>query len=223
MKPLLNTLAIAALLSPCLAQSAPEQTPISKKRLSVYQTDLICPAARHIGCGSAAKPLLLELERDAHVDEAWLNRAGTVVAVVWKEPRTTKKRTEIIQSVFKEQNVRELKGEAREQALKGFLSGNGWYRGAAVDRLSEEEAVIMAARLVRKMRALISVPEEKASALQQAFTAVLARKLTNGATQDPSETHAEILKICRQHFDEKEIAVLQQAYDKGTFSHLRDD
>src|SRR5207249_3818511 len=90
-----------------------------RSELSIDQTDLVCPAARHIGCGSAAKPLLLELERDAHVDEAWLNRAGTVVAVVWKEPRTTKQRTEIIQSVFKEQNVRELKGEAREQALKG--------------------------------------------------------------------------------------------------------
>src|SRR6266550_2309017 len=37
-----------------------------------------------IGCGSASKPILLDLERQAGVLEAWLNRAGTIIAVVWK-------------------------------------------------------------------------------------------------------------------------------------------
>src|SRR5262252_1882246 len=47
-----------------------------------YKAPLVCPAAPHIGCGSASKPLLLELERSDVVSEAWLNRARTVMAIL---------------------------------------------------------------------------------------------------------------------------------------------
>jgi len=53
-------------------------------RISVFKAPLFCPAAPQIGCGSASKPILLDLERQAGVLEAWLNRAGTIIAVVWK-------------------------------------------------------------------------------------------------------------------------------------------
>src|SRR5207249_11618195 len=53
-------------------------------RISVFKAPLVCPAAPQIGCGSASKPILLDLERQAGVHEAWLNRAGTIIAVVWK-------------------------------------------------------------------------------------------------------------------------------------------
>src|SRR6266481_10218434 len=55
----------------------------SKKDVSVYQVPWRCPAAQQIGCGSHAKPVLLELEQNPGVSEAWLNRQGTAVAVVW--------------------------------------------------------------------------------------------------------------------------------------------
>jgi hypothetical protein len=214
----LRTLFLSSLLLSSLSQSAEIQ--VAKQRISLYQVELVCPAVSEIGCGSAAKPLLMELERDPHIDEAWLNRAGTIVAVVWKETSPKKQRFEIVQSALKK--VRELKGEAREQGLKGFLSGNGWYRGAAVDRLSEEEASVISARLVRKMGHLVVLPDEKAKALQQGFTAVLTRKLTKGEPDDESQTYDQLLNICREHLDEKDIVILQQAHDKGAFSHLRD-
>src|SRR5204862_6491220 len=52
--------------------------------VSFYRVQLVCPAAPQIGCGSAAKPLLLELERQPGVAEAWLNRTGTILAIVPK-------------------------------------------------------------------------------------------------------------------------------------------
>src|SRR6267154_1451094 len=58
---------------------------IDPGRVSFYEVPLVCPAAPQIGCGSAAKPLLLELERSDVVSEAWLNRAGTIMAIVWSE------------------------------------------------------------------------------------------------------------------------------------------
>ena len=79
----MRTLFLSGLLLPSLSQSAEIQ--VAKQRISLYQAELVCPAVSQIGCGSAAKPLLLELERDPHIAEAWLNRAGTIVAVVWKE------------------------------------------------------------------------------------------------------------------------------------------
>lgn len=54
-------------------------------RIDFYQVSLRCRAAPGLGCGSRAKPLLLELERNPAVAEAWLNRAGTLVAVVRKD------------------------------------------------------------------------------------------------------------------------------------------
>ena len=86
------------------------------------------------------------------------------------------------------------------------------------DRLSEEEAVINAAKLVRKIRELISVTDEKAKTLQHEFTAVLARKLTQGGSRE--ETEAALMKVCQQHLEEKDIAILHEAHQSGAFSHL---
>lgn len=56
----------------------------AKKDVNVYEVPWVCPAAQQIGCGSHSKPVLLELEKNLGVSEAWLNRQGTAVAVVWK-------------------------------------------------------------------------------------------------------------------------------------------
>jgi len=202
------------------AQSGPA---IRKDRVSIYPIDLICPAAREIGCGSAAKPLLLELEQAPGIGEAWLNRSGTLIAVVWKEDSKRSERTEVVRSVLKKEKIRELKGGSRELTLQSFLAGNGWYRGSAVDRLSEEEAGIISARLVRKMRELIEITEEKAKVMQTAFQKVLTQKLTSGEPATPDETHDALLKICHEQLGEKEIGILKDAYEKGVFFRLRDE
>ncbi len=60
--------------------------------MSIFQVSLQCPAAPQIGCGSSAKPILLQLEHDSAVREAWLNRTGTLIAVVWKSEPTSEAR-----------------------------------------------------------------------------------------------------------------------------------
>jgi len=47
--------------------------------ITFYDVPLVCGAAPAIGCGSRAKPLLIDLERQSAIKEAWLNRAGTIV------------------------------------------------------------------------------------------------------------------------------------------------
>src|SRR5205807_2236072 len=104
----------------------------------------------------------------------------------------------------------ELNGAARKKALTDFLSGKGWFRGSDVDRLSEEEAGIMAGRVMRKIRSVITFTDEKAKVLQDQSTEIFKRRLT-GQLPDGSSPREEILKILRQHLSEKEVSVLEEA------------
>src|SRR5215475_10838320 len=64
-------------------------------KVTLYQVPWRCPAAPQIGCGSHAKPILLRLENYPGVSEAWLNRQGTVLAVIWKADLDSKTRRSI--------------------------------------------------------------------------------------------------------------------------------
>src|SRR2546430_17700047 len=76
---LMSALAYATLAS--AAENAAAATP---DRISVFKVPLVCPAAPQMGCGSASKPILLDLECQTGVLEAWLNRAGTIISAVWQ-------------------------------------------------------------------------------------------------------------------------------------------
>src|SRR5215471_14840387 len=81
----------------------------TERDASVFQVPWQCPAAPAIGCGSHAKPILLQLERDASVREAWLNRRGTMVAVVWN-PDAKKRARREVEKTLKEQKASKLSG-----------------------------------------------------------------------------------------------------------------
>jgi hypothetical protein len=185
---------------------------LSAKRLSFYEVPLVCPAAPQIGCGSASRPILLGLESQSSVSQAWLNRAGTVIAVVWAEGSAVRDRGMVLRGVLKESGIsaKELKGAPRKQALKSFQSESGWYRGAEVDRLSEEEAGVMATRRVGKIQEKVALSPDKVQALREGFTGALKRRLISQASRE--DTKQEMLKICREHLDEKEMAVLLDAF-----------
>lgn len=76
----LTVLAIAGLF--CAGNARAENKKVlPPDRVSIYQVSLVCPAAPQIGYGTRAKPVLLALERETTVAEAWLNRAGTLMAI----------------------------------------------------------------------------------------------------------------------------------------------
>ena len=140
-----------------------------------YQVPLMCHAAPGIGCGSRSKPVLLDLESNSTVKEAWLDRAGKTLAIVWKDGVAATHRTIAVMAVRKAHNLsaEELSGGARATALASFRSGGGWHRGADVDRLSEEEAGIIANRLVRRVTATAPTISTKAELLQPIITEII--------------------------------------------------
>ena len=168
----IKTYLLAGLMSGLLyapLASAGESNTAPPDRVSLFKVPLQCLAAPQIGCGSRAKPILLELKRTSSVSEAWLNRAGTRIAVVWKPESNAEARGNVA-TKLQEQNATEIRGESRDEDLKDFSSGEGWYRGADVDRLSEEEAGIIAARLVRRVQAKVEVSAETAKTLETGLT-----------------------------------------------------
>jgi hypothetical protein len=202
-----NLIAVLAsgLLYPPLAGAAENAATRSPDQISVFKAPLVCPAAPQIGCGSASKPILLDLEKQTGVAEAWLNRAGTIIAVVWKPDANAEARSHVAEEL-KEDRATEMQGTSRDEAVKDFLSGKGWYHAADVDRLSEEEADIIAARLVRWVQAKTGLPKDKAQAMQRAFSNTLRKDLT-GKSTGPNRLEA----IARQYLDGEQIKILKQA------------
>jgi len=204
MKSILTTFAVGGLLCCTSARAADgccsnsttqDKTPpknVSPALVSIFQVPLRCLAAPQIGCGPLAKPVLLELERDPSVSEAWLNRTGTEIAIVWEVGSRAKARRSVA-TKLKEHEAVEIKGKPREKATAEFLSGNGWYRGADVDRLSEEEAGTIAARWVRRVEAKTTLSKEKAEALHSALTEALKERLTT-MSKEKTEALTDTLK-----------------------------
>lgn len=134
--------------------------------VSFYEAPLVCHAAPSIGCGSKAKFLLVDLEKynDA-VEGAWLNKTGTVVAVKWNTKIEADKKAEIIKTVSTNHNI-ELTTLAQTKTTdfaKTFPNSSEWYKGKEVDKLSKEEAGIIAKNTIAsyKEKQLIKPSFEK--------------------------------------------------------------
>ena len=192
-----------------LLASAAENKSATPDRISVFKAPLVCPAAPQIGCGIASKPILLGLEQQPGVLEAWLNRAGTIIAVVWKTDANAETRGHVA-AELKEDRATEMQGTSRDEAVKDFLSRKGWYHGADVDRLSEEEASIIAARLVRWVQAKTGLPKDKAEAMQRAFSDLLRKDLT-GESARQKQKPPRLTDVARDYLNPEQIRVLKEA------------
>lgn len=113
---------------------------------------------------------------------------------------------------------KELEGEERAAALKEFQSGSGWHRGAQASRLSEQEAGILAARLVRRVQEKEKLNEETARKLEAAITDIYKRRFIREPGKDapsPQTVKDEIMKVGRELLDEKGVAALDAALAQG--------
>src|SRR5438105_3388585 len=212
MKTQLIAVLAGGLLYAPLASAAEDAAAALADRISVFKAPLVCPAARQIGCGSASKPILLDLEQQPGVLEAWLNRAGTRIAVVWKPESDASARRKIVADL-KEDHAIELDGKPRDEAVNDFVSGKGWYRGADVDRLSEEEADVIAARLVRRVQAKTALAEDKAEGLQRALADAYRQRLTNKISREQELSRFQ--DIGREYLEKDQMSILQEAIDGG--------
>jgi hypothetical protein len=205
--PCLDDLSVAAAEAPADDRS---------NRTSFYEVPLACPAARGLGCGSAAKPLLLDLEGTSLVDEAWLDQSGMTMAIVWARDATSGDRKTALTAVTEARGVsiEELTGEGRATAAAGFASGKGWHRGADVDRLSEQEALVITDRLLGRLAAKAPSAKAKTAMLRQDMSEAI-RQLLVGECASMSECRDKLLAVARRQLDPTEQAALTEAIEAG--------
>jgi hypothetical protein len=108
---------------------------VDPDQVSLLRVPLPCGFAPKIGCGTLARPLLLALERTPGITEAWLNQAGTLLAVVGSKTFTAKRRARVVKAALEAEDIlsEELQGQARAAALEDFLAGADWLRRTDVD------------------------------------------------------------------------------------------
>jgi len=123
--------------------------------ISFYKVPMVCSAAPTIGCGSRSKPVLLEFEKSVSVKEAWLNRQGTIIAIVWGDNIDLKVRKNVITKTFSKYqvNANELLMNDYAESYTSFSKGKDWYRSSDVNTLSKEEAGIIADQLMKPIKA----------------------------------------------------------------------
>jgi len=194
----------------------------ANERVSIYEVPLVCPAAPNIGCGSKSKPILLDLENQSTtVAEAWLDRTGTHVAIVWIENTLPTSRSAKVESVFKKYNLNaeEIGDKEYTQLLQDFSSGKDWYRGTNVDRLTEEEAIIIADRLVRRIKNKVSISDTGANALESAFANFFKKRFIEDSAKprinSKTKIEEELLVVGRKCIDKKDEVILQEIISLG--------
>ena len=191
-------------------------------RISLFQVPLKCEAVPQIGCGSMSKPILLELEREPSIREAWLNRTGTVLAIVVSDASNHESISKTVESVLAKNGVsfNELAGDAYATELKSFTAGTDWYRGADVDALSRIEARTIAQRMVHRVQASITLTPEKTAALEDGIANAFERRFFGSAGDTaPSDKREQLVEdittVAKTNLNQKEITALEAAFAKG--------
>jgi len=164
---------------------------------------------------------LEDLERAPSVCEAWLNEAGNPIAVVKKVAGNGTDGADPVLAVFRTHRiaVRALRSAQFAKALSDFASQSGWYRGADVDRLSGEEARVIAARLVARLRTRTTLPELRVNAPEMAVTEACVHELIRNPAQSPAARKrrlaSAVLAAARTRLDARAYAAFVDAVKLG--------
>jgi hypothetical protein len=194
--------------------TTPRPSDVAASRVSFYSAGLVCKAAPKIGCGSKAKPVLLALSGNSHVDGAWLDEAGTRVAIAWK-PKMKPLSVDQLNAVIDPYGIvlEPVVDASRTALVTSFASNRGWYDSTSVDRLSEQEAGVIAARLVRRIAARAKVDTQQAEQLRAAFERTFRDRFTkNVSTGDMA---AQLVSAAEPFVDKQTLVAVRESVDLG--------
>ena len=192
---------------------------VGPDQVSLFRVPLRCGMAPEIGCGSLARPILVALEHIPGITEAWLNHAGTLLAVVGSRNFTGDRRTRMVKAVLEAEDIlsEELRGEARDAALDNFFVGGDWLRGTDVDQLSSREARIIGVRLIKRLQAEATVSEEVANSMAAAITEFFEQRFLRDRIlpEQVNCSSEELLKIATAYLDDKAMDTFANALGEG--------
>jgi hypothetical protein len=207
---------------------ATDKTKSNGESVSFYETPLVCNAAPEIGCGSRAKPALLALEKNPAVKEAWLNRAGTIIAIVWKNKVQT---ATVARPILDENKIAFTELSSNEAAIykKEFRKSNAWFRGSEVDVLSREEATTIAENTVKFALETNLITKAEAEKIKKEVEAYFKEELVKIRTQAQLSEDSEhkfmeaMYSIGEKHIGKERTQKALELYKKGCEQQCRKD
>ncbi len=190
--------------------------------ITFHEVPLVCNAAPDIGCGSRSKPILLDLQKESTIKEAWLNRQGTVTAIVWE--KGVEHNVSAVPAIFKKhgKSFKTLKGEDYKTELASFKSDR-WYKGKDVDELSKEEAGLIAKQITDQLVEFNILSEENESKMRSEVAAYIQIEFITledvSLLNDPAyyaRWEKAIQKIGAAYVDGKKMPEMEIFYPAGT-------
>jgi len=85
--------------------------------------------------------------------------------------------------------------DARPELLASFRSSHGWFDASSVDRLSEQEGGIIAARLVKRMAAKTTITPEQGMALHEAIEQAFHKRIIDG---EGGDLESDLLAVAKK-------------------------
>ena len=131
---------------------------------------------------------------------------------------TSDARAADLRSVSEEHNISldELASSERDKAWQSFHSGQQWYRGAEVDKLSEEEAMVITDRLVRRASVKAPTIVGKIEKLKADIAKVVREQLTGcNSIECRAKYRQKLEDTAREDLTEAEFAALMEAAKLG--------
>lgn len=140
--------------------------PLTTLQVSFYSVQLVCEAARHIGCGCKAKPRLAALDGQAAVLGTWLHQAGDLLAVEWQHALPADQRLALVRSAIGEVSELVEPSSLMLERVTSLGDPDRWYRRETIDRLSDQEARVIAKRVISRLSEPLSLPDSPALELE---------------------------------------------------------
>src|SRR5258708_8568509 len=166
-----------------------------------YGVPVVWGGSPALGWGSRAKPLLMDLEQRTAIKEVWLNRAGTIVAIVWSGPARTE---EVAKPVFERHEIPSTERRDDKQTTGSFRSEGRWLRGAEVDRLNLKEAQEIAETSVSAAAKERLVSVEEAAQIKSDIEAYFREELVRLRTKQ------ELLQDMQGKFPQAVLNIYQK-------------
>lgn len=171
-----------------------------------YEVPFSCSVKPGLGCGSLAKPVLINLAKHPKIKEAWMNYSGTVMAIIWKKSVDTKRKEAIFKDAFQEWGIipELINTEKKGSLLKSFQSKEGWYKEEQVDMLSFEEAEEYADILIEILQSKEWIKEKDIKPLRNEMADYFKKEVLIDRDSDPHERWAKEVKDMMKRYVEVE-------------------
>jgi hypothetical protein len=144
-----------------------------------------------------------------------------MLAVMWARTVDREAQDESVRSILAAHRVaaRKVSGAARARALRESSADGRWCRGDAIDRLSEEESAIIAARLVRRVTKKVPLSERKREALSATIAEACRHELIDRPLSSVSVRRrriaAGVIEAGRTHVSGEALKALEEAAALG--------